>query len=91
VIGSDSAVHPVPLSACKVYVPDVVTMIDCVVCPPGDHKYDVAALDVNSTLPPSQKVVGPLAEMVGTGVCGSTVTVTGSETFVHPEAPTAST
>jgi len=68
VIGSDSAVHPVPLSACTVYVPDVVTMIDCVVCPPGDHKYDVAALDVNSTLPPSQKVVGPLAEMVGTGV-----------------------
>ena len=43
---------------------------------PFDHKYDELALEVKVTLPPSQKVVGPPAVIVGVDGTGFTVTVT---------------
>ena len=39
-------------------------MINCVVAP-LDHKWDVPADDVNVTVPPEQKVIGPPAVTVG--------------------------
>ncbi|MNE12168.1 hypothetical protein D3C80_1049510 [compost metagenome] len=61
--------------------------MDCVVSP-VDHKFPVAADEVNTTEPPAeQKVVAPLAVIVGTAGIGFTVTV--SETaddVVHPNA-----
>jgi hypothetical protein len=44
-------------------LPEVVTLIDWVVAP-LDHRYDVPEEAVSVTLPPWQKVVGPLAVMV---------------------------
>ena len=44
-----------------------------------------SALEVNVTEPPSQKVVGPPAVMVGTAGFGFTVTVL-LEVFEHPLA-----
>ena len=41
--------------------------MDCVVAPPGVHELPVAELDVNTTEPPEQNVVGPFAEIVGVG------------------------
>ena len=49
-------------------------MIDCVVAP-VDHKFPLADEDVNTTLPPAQKVNGPLALIVGVDGNGVTVTV----------------
>ena len=43
-------------------------------------------LAVNVTLPPVQKVVEPLAEMVAVGR-GFTIAVTGEEFNVQPELP----
>ncbi|MNR55432.1 hypothetical protein D3C85_1758020 [compost metagenome] len=48
--------------------------MDCVVSP-VDHKFPVAADEVNTTEPPAeQKVVAPLAVIVGTAGIGLTVT-----------------
>jgi hypothetical protein len=59
-----------------------VTLIDCVVAP-VDHRYDDPAEEVSVTLPPSQKVVGPDALIVGvTGVF--TVTAVGALVAVQP-------
>jgi hypothetical protein len=46
---------------------------------PVDHKYVVPALDVNVTLPPSQKVVGPPAVIVGADGNAFTVTTVAAE------------
>ena len=43
------------------------------------HKLPVAELDVSVTLPPWQKVVGPLALIVGTAGNGFTVTLVEAE------------
>jgi hypothetical protein len=61
----------------------VLTGIDCVVAP-VDHRYDVPADAVSVTLPPLQKVVGPLAVMVAVGA-GLTVIVF-EALFVQPTA-----
>jgi hypothetical protein len=50
-----------------------LTVILAVVAP-VDHKYEAPALEVNVTLPPVQKVVGPPAVIVG--VAGTALTVT---------------
>ncbi len=42
-----------------------LTVMDCVVAP-VDQRYALAAGAVNVTDPPSQKFVGPLAEITGT-------------------------
>jgi len=62
-----------PLVTATVYVPDAETVIDCVVAP-VDQTFPVADDDVNTTLPPAQKVNGPPAEIVG--VVGNAVTLT---------------
>ena len=46
---------------------------------PVDQVFPVAFDEVNTTLPPAQKLNGPLAEMVGADGVASTVTVTGCE------------
>jgi hypothetical protein len=51
----------------------VLTVILAVVAP-VDHRYEEPALDVSVTLPPEQKVNGPLAVIVG--VAGNVLTVT---------------
>jgi hypothetical protein len=48
-------------------VPLVVTVIDELVSPFGSHWYDAPALAFRTTLPPEQKVVGPLAVAVAAG------------------------
>jgi hypothetical protein len=53
----------------------VVTVIDCVVAP-VDHTLPVAKDEVSTTLPPVQKVVGPLAVITGVALA---VTTTGVE------------
>ena len=47
--------------------------MDCVVAP-FDQRLPEAAEEVRTTFPPSQKVNGPLAEIVGTAGVGFTVT-----------------
>ena len=77
-------VHPSRICS-TVYDPVVVTVMDCVVSP-VDHKFPVAAEEVNTTEPPAeQNVVGPLAVMVGTAGIGLTVTVSEvADDVVHP-------
>ena len=51
------------------------------------HAYPGEVLAVRITLPPAQNVMGPEAEMVGTGGVGVTVTTIGVEVAeVHPAA-----
>jgi hypothetical protein len=57
-----------------VYEPLVVTVIDCVVAPP-DQVFPVGEEEVKVMEPPAQKVVGPLAVIVGTAGNGFMVTV----------------
>ncbi len=65
------------------YVPAVLTVIDCVVAPVL-QVLPVAEEDVNVTLPPVQNVVGPLAEMIGALGKGFTVTVADPAVEVQP-------
>ena len=66
--------------------PVVVTLIVEVV-EPSVQRLPLGLLDNSVTLPPSQKVVGPLAVMEGVAGTGVTVTITGLETLeVQPEA-----
>lgn len=44
----------------------------------------MAGVDVSVTLPPLQKVVGPLAVMAGTGGAASVVTLTGADVAPQP-------
>jgi hypothetical protein len=48
-------------------LPEVVTLIDCVVAP-FDQRYEEPALAVSVTEPPAQNVVGPEAVIAATGV-----------------------
>ena len=57
----------------------MVTVIDCVVAPPGDHTLLVALLEVKVTLPPAQNVVAPPAVIVGVAGVGLTVTTVAAE------------
>ena len=58
--------------------------MDCVVSP-VDHKLSVASEEVSTTLPPSQKPVGPLAVITGADAIAFAVTTTGDEAGdVHP-------
>lgn len=69
--------HPFVIT-CTRDVPDVLTVMDCVVAP-LDQKLLLAEEDVKVTEPPAQNVVGPLAVMVGTAGMVLTVTVIGEE------------
>ena len=57
-------------------------MIDCVVSP-VDHTLSVADDEVKTTDPPEQKVVAPLAVIVGTEGSVFTVIPIGEETAEH--------
>ena len=81
VVPTEVAVH-VPLLTVTVYVPAAETVIDCVVAP-VDHVFPVAEEDVNVTLPPEQKVVGPPAEIVGVAGAGFTVTAVPADVALH--------
>ena len=60
--------HPLLSVTVTLKFPEVSAMIVCVLAP-VDHAYPVYPLPASSvTLPPSQKGVGPLAEMVGVGL-----------------------
>jgi hypothetical protein len=72
VVVADVAEH-VPLLTDTLYVPPAETVIDCVVCPPGDQVFPVAEDEVSVTLPPEQNVVGPPAVIVGVGTAATTV------------------
>lgn len=64
-----------------------MTVIACVVAPPGDQRLPLEALEVSVTLPPTQKVVGPLGVITGPAGAGVTVTTTGAEAAeTQPEA-----
>jgi hypothetical protein len=79
----DVVVHPSALLTVTVYTPSVVAEMEGVVAP-VDQTLLVAELDVSVTLPPSQNVVGPPAEIVGAGGLLFTVTTVGAETLEHP-------
>ena len=65
------------------------TIIDWVVAP-VDQTFPVAEDEVRVTLPPSQKLVEPLAVMVGVAGNGVTVTVVPAEVAeVQPPVVTA--
>ena len=66
-VPADVAEQPLLFVTLTVYVPDVVTTFDWVVCPPGDQRYEVPEEAVSVTLPPLANVSGPLAEMVAAG------------------------
>ena len=69
-----------PLSTKTVNDPEVETVIDWVVSP-VDQRLFVADEDVRTTEPPAQKVVEPLAEIVGVAGVGFTVTISLAETL----------
>ena len=70
-------VHPSEITS-TLNVPEADTVMDCVVAP-FDQRFPVAEEEVSVTFPPLQKVVAPLAVMVGTVGIGFTVTLTGAE------------
>jgi hypothetical protein len=71
-------VHPLISMTATWKLPELVSVIDCVVCP-EDHTLSVAEEEVSVTLPPAQNVVGPLAVIVGVGIVAFTVTVCAAE------------
>jgi hypothetical protein len=80
--------QPLLLTAFTVYVPAVVTVIDCVVAPVL-HKYDDDAEAVNTTEPPAQIAVGPEAVITGAAGFGNVVTVNHPDQFdQHPSFAT---
>ena len=64
-----------------------MTTILCVVSL-VDHVFPLVALEVNVTLPPWQKVVAPLAVMVGVVGIGFTVTFTLADVAEQPAEST---
>ena len=70
-------VHPSAITS-TLNVPEADTVMDCVVAP-FDQRFPVAEEEVSVTFPPLQKVVEPLAVIVGMAGSGFTVTLTGAE------------
>ncbi|MNU79314.1 hypothetical protein D3C71_689280 [compost metagenome] len=83
VVATDVA-EQTPFETVTVYVPLAVTVIIWVVAP-FDQVFPVAEDEVRITEPPVQKVVGPLAVIVG--VVGSGFTVTVVATDVEEQGP----
>lgn len=74
----------VPFETVTVYVPEVETVMDCVVAL-VDQVFPDVAEEVSTTEPPVQNVVGPPVEIVGTGGAGFTVTFVPDEEATQPE------
>jgi hypothetical protein len=85
VAGADAALQPLAFVTVTLYVPEVVTLIDCVVAP-FDQRYDAALDAVSVTEPPAQNVVGPPAVIVGVAGIALTVTVVAAEVALQPLA-----
>jgi len=77
-------VQPFASVVVTVYVPEELTVIAAVVAP-VDQRYDTPPDAVSVTLPPAQKVVGPLGVIVAVG-SGFTVTVCDAGVDVQPFA-----
>ena len=77
--------HPERLFTVTAYEPLSVTVILLDVAPLF-HRLPVAALEVNTTLSPIQKVVGPLAVITGIGGNAFTVTFVAALVALHPKA-----
>jgi len=82
--GAEVAEQPELFITVTLYVPGVLTVIDCVVCPPGDHTYEVPPAAVSVTVSPGKSEVGPLALIVAVAADEITMFV-GDDVFVHPE------
>jgi hypothetical protein len=80
---AEMAVQPAALLVVTVYVPLTVAEMELVVSA-VDHTLLEDELERRVTLPPSQNVVGPPGEMVGTGGLLFTVTTVGADTLEHP-------
>ena len=78
IVADEVALEPEELVTRTVYDPEAVALIELVVCPPGLHKYAVPELAVSVTLAPTQKVVGPFAEIVAIAA-----TVFGNSEYVN--------
>ncbi len=65
------------------YEPEVVTLIVCVL-EAFDQRFPEACEEVKFTEPPLQKVVGPLAEILGAAGFALTVTTVAAEVEEHP-------
>lgn len=83
-VEAESVLHPAALVTVTLYDPEAETSIDCDVAP-VDQSHDVPALAVSVTEPPSQKVVGPEAEIVAAG-SAFTVTAVAAEVALQPAA-----
>lgn len=68
-------VHPLVITWTR-NVPDELTVMDCVVAP-FDQRLFAGEEEVKVTVPPAQKVVGPLAVIVGTAGIVFTITFIG--------------
>ena len=68
-------------------VPELLTVIDCVVAP-FDHTLPVELLELRVTLPPGQNESGPLALIVGVGMEVETVTATAEDVAEVPDLVT---
>ena len=87
-IALDTAEVQPKATTVAVKLPPASTTMDCVVAPLL-QRLPARLLEVNVTLSPSQKVVGPFAEIVGETGIGFTVTTVGKETAeVHPSSTT---
>jgi hypothetical protein len=78
------AEQPAALVTVTEYEPLLFAVIDGVVAP-FDQRYDAPLDAVSVTLPPAQKVVGPLAVIVATGAA-LTVTAVGADVALQPFA-----
>ena len=74
----------VPFETVTVYVPEVETVIACVVSA-VDQVFPGADDDVKVTEPPVQNVVGPPGVITGTAGAGLTVTVVAEEVATQPD------
>lgn len=74
----------VPFETVTVYVPDVETVIACVVSA-VDQVFPAAADEVSVTEPPVQNVVGPPGVMIGTLGAAFTVTAVAEDVATQPE------
>lgn len=83
VVAAEVAEQPEPLVTVTVYDPAELTVIDWFV-EPFDQRLPEAEEEVKVTDPPAQKLVAPLAVMVGVTGFAFTVTVVEAEVAEHP-------
>lgn len=74
----------VPFETVTVYVPEVETVIGCVVSA-VDQVFPVADDEVNVTEPPVQNVVGPPGVIIGVPGAELTVTTVGEDVATQPD------